>query len=98
MGSGASDVAGPLLPSHARPQPNSIQSTSSMSHDEDADSDEVDLQSSELGTHAYWQQAYTRELDALEELGDEGEIWYRTAQSRASADSGILFASLGWLA
>ncbi len=58
-----------------------------MSHDEAAASyDELDLESSELGTHAYWQQAYARELDVLRELGDEGEIWCPTAQCCASAD------------
>ncbi len=56
-----------------------------MSHDEDSDTDEVDLESSELGTHAYWQQAYARELEVLQELGDEGEIWCPTAQCCASA-------------
>ena len=63
-----------------------------MSRDEDSDSDEVDLQSSELGTHAYWQQAYARELDVLRDLGDEGEIWCPTAQNMCLRRHGSLCA------
>jgi hypothetical protein len=46
-----------------------------MTQEEDTDSESVDLQSSELGTHAYWERAYALELANLQDLGDEGEIW-----------------------
>ena len=39
-------------------------------------SDEADLDSSELGTHEYWQTQYAKELQNLREHDDEGEIWY----------------------
>ena len=42
-------------------------------------SDDADLDSSELGTHEYWQSQYAKELHNLKEHDDEGEIWYGLA-------------------
>lgn len=37
---------------------------------------EDELNSSELGTQTYWQDAYIKELDNYEQSGDIGDVWF----------------------
>ncbi|XP_063545378.1 EEF1A lysine methyltransferase 2 [Cydia strobilella] len=38
--------------------------------------DDSELNSSELGTQSYWQQAYTKDISNFEEHGDPGDVWF----------------------
>ncbi|RVE47165.1 hypothetical protein evm_008133 [Chilo suppressalis] len=38
--------------------------------------EDTELNSSELGTHAYWQQAYSKEIANFEDHGDTGDVWF----------------------
>ncbi|XP_042192688.1 EEF1A lysine methyltransferase 2 isoform X1 [Callorhinchus milii] len=42
----------------------------------ESDSTDDALRPSELGTKAYWDSAYERELQTFHDLGDVGEIWF----------------------
>nr|XP_026498216.1 EEF1A lysine methyltransferase 2 [Vanessa tameamea] len=38
--------------------------------------EDAELDSSELGTHTYWQQAYIKEINNFDENGDPGDVWF----------------------
>ncbi|KPJ20222.1 Methyltransferase-like protein 10 [Papilio machaon] len=38
--------------------------------------DDAELEPSELGTHTYWQKAYTKEIINFEDHGDPGDVWF----------------------
>lgn len=38
--------------------------------------EDTELDPSELGTHNYWQQAYTKEISNFEDHGDPGDVWF----------------------
>ncbi|KAL0808869.1 hypothetical protein ABMA28_012539 [Loxostege sticticalis] len=38
--------------------------------------EDTELDSSELGTHSYWQKAYTKEIANFEDHGDPGDVWF----------------------
>lgn len=35
-----------------------------------------ELDSSELGTHEYWQRTYTKEISNYDDHGDTGDVWF----------------------
>lgn len=38
--------------------------------------EDIELDSSELGTQSYWQKAYIKEIANFEENGDPGDVWF----------------------
>ncbi|XP_063836295.1 EEF1A lysine methyltransferase 2 [Ostrinia nubilalis] len=38
--------------------------------------EDTELDSSELGTHSYWQKAYTKEIANFDDHGDTGDVWF----------------------
>ncbi|CAH0757677.1 unnamed protein product [Diatraea saccharalis] len=38
--------------------------------------EETELDSSELGTHSYWQQSYAKEIINFDDHGDTGDVWF----------------------
>ncbi|KAM6915980.1 EEF1A lysine methyltransferase 2 [Xenentodon cancila] len=46
-----------------------------LDSEEDGFSDN-DFETSKLGTKAYWEEAYQKELETFKDIGDVGEIWF----------------------
>ncbi|XP_037128439.1 EEF1A lysine methyltransferase 2 [Syngnathus acus] len=52
-----------------------VRSTHGSDSEEDRDSDN-DFETSQLGTKEYWENAYQKELETFQDIGDVGEIWF----------------------
>ncbi|KAM9848019.1 EEF1A lysine methyltransferase 2 [Aulostomus maculatus] len=56
-----------------------MEDTARDTHASDAEDDRFsdnDFEPSKLGTRDYWEDAYQKELEAFQDIGDIGEIWY----------------------
>ncbi|XP_054655107.1 EEF1A lysine methyltransferase 2 [Dunckerocampus dactyliophorus] len=56
-----------------------MEASTGSTHVSDAEEDsgsDNDFDTSQLGTKAYWDDAYKRELETFKDIGDVGEIWF----------------------